>query len=51
MGMPITLHDGLRAPELMAIAAGRLRPQHAHRHTFDHVAYLANLSPDEHAEE
>lgn len=37
----VTLHDGLKARELMAIATGRLKQALAVTHTFDHEKYLA----------
>jgi len=40
-GDVITLHDGLKAAELMAIATGRLKTALTVNHTFDHVAALA----------
>ena len=44
-GPVIQLHDALKANRLMAIAAGELKPQHQHKHTFDHAAYLGAAPP------
>lgn len=43
-GPTITLNDSLKARELMAIAAGKLRSGVVGE-LFDHVAYLAGLTP------
>jgi hypothetical protein len=40
----ITLHDGLKACELIARAAGRLSPKRSGIDGFDHVTYLAGLN-------
>lgn len=40
-GDAITLHDGLKARELMAIAQGRLKQQHLHKHEHSLAAILA----------
>lgn len=42
----ITLHDGLKAAELMAIATGRLKTAVNVLHSFDHAAHLAGLDED-----
>lgn len=42
-GVSITLHDALRACELIATAAGRLKPSAEHRQPFDYAAYLVPL--------
>ena len=39
------MYDALEACKLMAIAAGVLKPQHQHKHTFDHAAYLGAEPP------
>ncbi len=44
-GIEVTLHDKLRALELIAIASGRLRTKHDHTHAFDHAAYLGAEPP------
>jgi phage terminase small subunit len=43
----VVLHDGLKARELMAIAAGRLKTTLNVTHTFDHAKYLAGLLEEE----
>jgi hypothetical protein len=40
----ITLHDGLKACELIARAAGRLTPTSSRTSVFDHAAYLAGIA-------
>ena len=46
-GAAITLHDSLKACEIIARAAGRLRNDRTRGATFDHAAYLSNLErPD-----
>lgn len=42
----LQLYDKLKARELMAIAGGKLKNQHEHKHTFDHAAYLGAEPPD-----
>ena len=44
-GVEVVLHDKLRALEIIATAAGRLRSRHDHTHAFDHAAYLAAEPP------
>lgn len=47
-GLTVVMYDKLKARELMAIAGGALKPQHQHKHTFDHAAYLgAEPPPDD----
>lgn len=43
----IVLHDGLRARELMAQAAGRIKNTVDVNHRFDHAAYLADEAKGE----
>jgi hypothetical protein len=43
-GRSITLHDGLKACELIARAAGRLSPAPSRVGIFDHAAYLSGLT-------
>jgi hypothetical protein len=45
-GISVTMHDALRACELIAIATGRLSRTGRANTTFDHVAYLAGLTRD-----
>lgn len=44
----ITLHDGLKACELLARAIGRLRPALSRISFFDHAAYLGGLTDPGH---
>lgn len=44
-GWKLVLYDKLKARELMAIAGGKLRNQHDHKHTFDHAKYLGAEPP------
>ena len=46
-GPAITFYDGLRARELMAIAAGRLTSPHQPKHQFDHARHLEDTSMEE----
>jgi hypothetical protein len=45
-GLAITLHDGLKARELMAMVQGRLRASVELHHSFDPAGYLAGLDQD-----
>lgn len=44
-GRVIELHDALRASEIMAKAAGRLKEQHEHKHSVSIVDLLAPAQP------
>lgn len=45
-GTGITLHDAMRARELLAMEAGHLKANVNVAHTFDHVGHLAGKTPD-----
>jgi phage terminase small subunit len=45
LGVTIVLHDKLKAAELMARAAGKLKDAVDLKHTFDHASYLSDEPP------
>lgn len=44
-GTQVVMHDKMRARELMAINAGKLKLNHTMTHKFDHAAYLGAEPP------